>query len=39
MTDRLTFALEVAHRAGRATLPYFQTQTNVEFKQDNSPIT
>lgn len=39
MTERLTFALELAYRAGRSTLPFFHSKTAVEFKDDRSPVT
>jgi len=39
MSPRLAFAIEVAVRAGRATLAYFQTGTSVELKSDATPVT
>ncbi|MCW5943663.1 MAG: hypothetical protein KIS66_15635 [Fimbriimonadaceae bacterium] len=39
MSPRLAFALDAVHRAGRATLPYFQTGTATEMKADATPVT
>ncbi|MFW6079826.1 MAG: histidinol-phosphatase [Gemmatimonadota bacterium] len=40
LTHRLEFAVEVAWRAGRATLAHFQTgTTTVETKADRTPVT
>lgn len=39
MSPRLAFALDAVYRAGRATLPYFQTGTPVELKSDATPVT
>lgn len=37
--DRLDFALRVAEEAGAVTLRHFQTQLEVQVKQDDSPVT
>jgi histidinol-phosphatase len=37
--DLLDFAVEVAWRAGRATLPHYQTGVTVETKADETPVT
>ncbi|MER3496023.1 MAG: hypothetical protein C4320_03965 [Armatimonadota bacterium] len=39
MSPRLEFAIGAAFRAGRSTLPLFETGTPVEHKGDDSPIT
>jgi histidinol-phosphatase len=39
MRDLLDFAVEVAWRAGRATLPWYQTGVAAELKADASPVT
>lgn len=39
MSPRLAFALETVYRAGRFTLSYFNSGTNVELKEDQSPVT
>lgn len=39
MSPRLEFAIDAAIKAGRATLPFFQTGTAVELKGDSSPVT
>lgn len=39
LRDLLDFAVEVAWRAGRATLPYYQTGVAAERKADESPVT
>ncbi|HTQ09977.1 MAG TPA: inositol monophosphatase family protein [Fimbriimonadaceae bacterium] len=39
MSPRLAFAVEVAVKAGRSTLPHFQTGTAVELKSDATPVT
>lgn len=39
MTPRLEFAIEAAVQAGRRTLAYFQSGTEVEYKQDQTPVT
>lgn len=39
MSPRLAFALDIAHRASRATLAWFQTGAAVERKADDSPVT
>src|SRR5262249_12452478 len=36
---RLQFAVDLARRAGRVTLEYFQTDLKVEAKSDHSPVT
>ncbi len=35
----LDFAVETAHLAGQLTLAYFQTQVDIDFKSDDSPVT
>jgi len=35
----LDFAMDVAWQAGQLTLAHFQTDVNVEWKRDNSPVT
>jgi histidinol-phosphatase len=37
--DLLDFAVEVAWRAGRATLPYYQTRLAARTKDDDTPVT
>ena len=37
--DLMEFGVEVAWRAGRATLAYFQTGVAAESKSDDSPVT
>ena len=37
--ELLDFAVDVAWRAGKVTLEYFQTQLNIERKRDNSVVT
>ncbi len=39
MSPRLAFALNAVYQAGRSTLPYFQANTPVELKADDSPVT
>ncbi len=39
MTDRFAFALDAAYKAGRHTLSYFQTGTQVDLKEDETPVT
>jgi histidinol-phosphatase len=39
LRDLLDFAVEVAWRAGRATLPHYQTGVAAERKADESPVT
>lgn len=39
MSPRLAFAVEAAYRAGRATLPHFQTGVAIDLKGDSSPVT
>jgi len=39
MSPLLAFAVDTAFRAGRATLPYFQTGVGRELKADRSPVT
>ncbi|MCH8275786.1 MAG: histidinol-phosphatase [Armatimonadetes bacterium] len=39
MTEELRFALEIAEEAGRLVLRYFQEDTPVERKADDSPVT
>lgn len=39
MSPRLSFAIDVAMRAGRSTLAHFQAGTAVDLKSDASPVT
>lgn len=39
LSDLLDFAVDLAWRAGRATLPHFQTGADVETKPDATPVT
>lgn len=39
MSPRLSFALNAAYIAGRSTLAFFNTGTQVEVKSDHSPVT
>ncbi len=39
LTSLLTFASDLAYRAGRLTLGYFQTGLRPDFKADDSPVT
>ena len=39
MQELLDFAIEAAWEAGRITLRYFQTDVDVEMKEDQSPVT
>jgi histidinol-phosphatase len=39
MSPRLAFALDAAYQAGRLTLRYFQTDTQVDLKSDETPVT
>jgi histidinol-phosphatase len=39
LRDLLDFAVEIAWRAGRATLPHYQTGVTVETKADETPVT
>ena len=39
LDELLNFALDAAWQAGRVTLGYFQTGTQVERKADNTPVT
>ena len=39
LSNLLKFAVQTAYEAGRLTLGYFQSNLQVSFKQDNSPVT
>jgi histidinol-phosphatase len=39
LTDLLNVALEAAHLGGKRTLSYFNTNVDVEWKRDNTPVT
>ena len=39
MNEYMEFAVETAHKAGRLTLGYFQTDLQPEMKDDDTPVT